>query len=444
MIGTGKSKRGIIASRAALGFALAVGMIASAGVVSSPAVAAKKKDKAPKISPSKGFVAVAGPAQTAINGAAAGDAEAIAQARAQLDQAIAAIENDDDRFMAGSLALNLAGKAQDAALQRKGVQMMLASGKADAELAPRLYTAGGQLAYQAQDYPEAQKYLQMAIDSGVTDGNVRVLLAESYFGAGNTAQGLSVLKSSIASEKAAGNLAPESWYRRGLSNAYKSQNLDDTVDFATMMVRDYPSNQNWGIAATFVRELGVFGSKETLDLMRLMGRTNSYAEERDYVEYVQAADPRRLPGEVLEVLDAGIASGKLNANDTFVADAKRQASGRVADDKASLAGYARDAAKPGASVATVTGAADALLSYGQSAEAEKLYTIALDKPGVDQAEALTRLGIAQINQGKYAEAKSNLAKITGKRQSIAKLWSAYADYKSSPAPAQAPAPAGAE
>lgn len=312
---------------------------------------------------------------------------------------------------------------------------MLASGKTDAANVGRFNAIAGQLAYQAGEYAEAHQYLQRAVDAGFTDNNSEVILAESYIGDNKAAQGLAVLKHALTKPKAGGSLAPESWYRRGLASAFKAGLMGDTTDFAVMLVQDYPTSQNWGAAATIIRELGGFASQETLDLMRLMGRTKSFAEERDYVEYIQAADPRRLPGEVNDVINAGLASGMLKANDTFVADAKRQSSERIAADKASLASYERDARKASASEATVTGAADALLSYGEPAKAEELYTIALGKPGVDTPRVLTRLGIAQFDQGKYAAAQQTLAKVSGKRTPIAKLWAAYAASKAKPAAA---------
>ncbi|MCB2059916.1 MAG: hypothetical protein R3E09_19090 [Novosphingobium sp.] len=468
MIRTSEPKSGNPIFRSALGIALALGVVAGGTVVSSPAIA-KKKDKAPKLQFSKGFVAVAGPAQTAIE-AAKGRADvtaardqlnaalqsgnkqqidaayaavnsAIAPEKAQLDQAFAAIESDDDRFLAGSLAVNLGSVAGDPSLQRTGLKTMLASGKADPGSIPRFNAIVGQLAYQAGDYAEAHQYLQRGVDGGFTENNSEVILAESYISDNQAAQGLAVLKHALASREASGTLAPEAWYRRGLASAYKAGMMSETTDFAVMLVRDYPTSENWGAAATIIRELGGFASQETLDLMRLMGRTNSYAEERDYVEYIQAADPRRLPGEVNAVINAGLASGKLRANDTFVSDAKKQATERIAADKASLPSYERDARKASATEATVTGAADALLSYGEPANAEELYTIALGKPGADMPRVLTRLGIAQVDQGKYAAAQETFAKVTGKRQPIARLWSSYAASKVMPTPAPATAAA---
>ena len=83
-----------------------------------------------------------------------------------------------------------------------------------------------------------------------------------------------------------------------------------------------------------------------------------------------------------------------------------------------------------ATAATVSGAADAFLSYGDAAKAESLYAIALNKSGVDANRVLTRLGIAQVDQGKSAEALATLAKVQGPRKPIAQLWSAYASQKS--------------
>ncbi|MCB2079147.1 MAG: hypothetical protein KDE55_15805 [Novosphingobium sp.] len=455
MIRTGKPNLGSLVSRSALGLALALGVVAGGTMIApTPAVAAAK---APKLKLSKGFTAAAGPAQKAIDDAKkrpdvaqakqALDAAiqqrndaGVASARASLGSALVAekaalqvaeqaIENNDDRFMYGSLAIGLGSLAADNAIQRGGLKAMLDSGHADPEQIPRYRYFAGSLAYQDKDYAAAQQNLQAAVDAGFYENNAEAILAEAYIAGGNTPQGLAVLKKAIDRLAAAGTPAPEGWYRRGLGASFNAGNTAQAADFSLGLVKAYPSAKSWGGAITVLREIGKFGSQETLDLMRLMGRTNSYNEERDYVEYIQAADPRRLPGEVMEVINAGLTSGKLRAGDTFVADAKSQASGRIAGDKSSLAGYEADARKGSASVATITGAADALLSYGEAAKAADLYQIALGKPGVDTAQVLTRLGIAQVDSGNYAGAQATFAKVSGARKPIAELWSAYAAQK---------------
>lgn len=67
-------------------------------------------------------------------------------------------------------------------------------------------------------------------------------------------------------------------------------------------------------------------------------------------------------------------------------------------------------------------------------------------PGADRDEVLTRLGIAQVEQGKFDAASQTFAQVGGARSPIAKLWTAYVSEKAAAAtPAVEPsAPAVAE
>lgn len=441
MIHSSRPLRAGLISRAALGAALAFGMVSGGAMLAVPAAVAKAKDKAPALKLTPEFSKVAAPLQEALNKAkgrsdvqaARGNPQALATAlqseRAQLDQAFAAIGNEDDRLVAGQFAVSLGGMAEDPALQRRGIDAMLQSGKAPAAETPKLKFYAGQLAYQAKDYAAARTALQEAITAGYTDNDAQVLLAEAYMADNQTQQGLTMLQQAIDQKQQGGTAAPESWYKRGLSAAYKAKAAGPAGKFAAGLVENYPTQQNWGIAITIIREIGGIPGQDMVDLLRLMGRTNSYAEARDYLEYIEAADPRRLPGEVLKIIDAGVASGKLNASDRTVADYRSVASQRAAADKASLPSQERDARAANANAVTALASGDAFLSYGEAAKAAELYQIALSRPGVDQPRALTRLGIAQVDQGKYAEAQATFAKITGPRKPIADLWTAYAASK---------------
>jgi hypothetical protein len=180
--------------------------------------------------------------------------------------------------------------------------------------------------------------------------------------------------------------------------------------------------------------MSTFQNQEQIDLLRLMARTNSFSEARDYIEYIQAADPRRLPAEALKIVNMGLAAGKLQMSDPFVADAKSMSSARIAEDRASLVAMERDARGANATAATAMAAGDAFLSHDNAVKAEEMYKIALTKPGVDAPRVLTRMGIVQIDQGRFAEAQATFAKVTGARVPIAQLWSAFAKSKL-PAPA---------
>lgn len=455
-------------ARTAMAVALAGGVTAVA-LTAAPAEA--QRQAAPKLKLSKGFQALAVPLSqaievakarpdvvaagqqakdaTAAHSASRGEARAAARARmdaaitalgatlaaekGQLDAAFAAVAGKDDQYMAGNMAVSLGGLAQDGRIQRRGLQAMIDSGKVAPADVARFQFFIGNISFDLGEYPAARTALEAAIAGGFTENDPQALLAEAYIADRQVAAGLGVLQKAIDARAAAGNPAPVNWFRRGLGAAYNAKLLDQAVQFSYGLVRTYPTKDNWAGAITVVREVGQFPAQETLDLMRLMDRTGSWSEERDYIEYIQAADPRRLPGETLKAIEAGLVAGKLRANDTFITDARSLARERLAADQASLPGLERDARLASATGATVAGAADAFLSYGQPARAEEFYKIALTKPGIDNARVLTRLGIAQYDQGKYAEAQETFAKVEGPRRHMAQLWALLASQKASPA-----------
>ena len=425
--------RGSLMSHGALALALALGVAGGALSVATPALA---KDSGPQFS--NGFRALAAPLQKDLADLAkkAGDAAAVAAAKTKLDAAFAAAQTPDDKLVAGQFAIQLGSILKDSAIQRRGLEAALASGKLPPADVGKFNFYLGNAAFGSKDYPAARTALGAAVAAGYKDNDAEAMLAEAYFADNLSADGLKVLMQAIDTKKAGGTLAPENWYRRGLGVAYKGKLLDQAQLFSTALVRDYPTTENWAGAIAVLREVGKFQAQETLDLMRLVDRTNSFMETNDFIEYIQAADARRSPGEVLKILDKGMAAGKLSATDMFVSDSKTQATARIAGDKASLPGLEKDARAPTATAATVMAAGDAFLSYDNAASAESFYQIALTKPGTDMARALTRLGIAQADQGKWADAQATFAKIDGVRKPIAQLWLIYVTQK-----AKAAAPA---
>jgi tetratricopeptide (TPR) repeat protein len=456
-------------ARTALGLALAMGV--AAGGLSTPAMAKDKKEEAKpaKITLSKGFMPSYSAARAALDAAAKRqnviDARAAVTAAenahrsasgkkarddakakydasvaalgglltaetALIDQAFATATTPDDKFVAGQLALSLGQLSFGKPMQRRGLQAMVDSGKASpADTAKFNYYIGG-ISFDMREFPAARTALSEAIAGGYTEGGVDGLLADSYINDNQPAEGLKVLEAAVTKR---GSAAPEDWIRKGIVVAYKAKLPAQGISFATKLVDLYPSKDNWALAIAVVRDMSNFQAQEQIDLMRLMQRTDSWSEARDFIEYIQAADPRRLPGEALKIVNLGLAAGKLQASDPFVADAKSIATGRIAQDKSSIPALERDARAPNANAATVMAAGDVFLSYDDPAKAEAMFALALTKPGVDAPRVLTRLGIAQVDQGRYADAQATFAKVTGIRAPIASLWSAYAKSKASAA-----------
>lgn len=416
-------------ARTALAAALAFG-VAGTALVATPALA---KDAAPKQAPPKlspEFMKLAGPFQNELTAAQkANDAAKAAALKPQWEALAAAAKTPDDQFFAGQFGIGISQITKDTALQARALEMTVNSGKLTGPDLGKFAFYLGASKLEAKDYAGAQAAFAKAQAAGFTQPDMPALIAETYFGQGQNQAGLDALWQAIETRKASGSPAPKEWYIRGLSLAYRGKMYDQALKFALGNAEVYPSADNWGDAIGLARTAGKYQAQETLDVMRLAQRAGAMRDSNDYAEYIQAADPRRSPGEVLKVINAGVTAGKLSGTDVFVTDSRTQAQGRVAADKASLPALERDAKAPAATAATVMAAADTFLSYDDAAKAEALYQVALAKPGVDADRANTRLGIAQFDQGKYADAQATFAKVGGQRKLIAQMWSAFAAQK---------------
>lgn len=461
-----KFRHGHLLGNAALALALAV---AGTGVAAPAHAADKKKEAAaPKMNFSKPFVAAAQPLEKAIEasktradvvaaraaldaanaaynnarGSAARQA-AMAQRTAALTQlgtaltpektmleaAFAAAGNDDDKYLWGSLAARVGVVAQDLALIRRGYETSLATNKYAPADVPKVQAAVGRICFDQGDVACVRTQLGAAIAAGEHGDRNELLLADTYFKANDIPGGTDVLLKGIAARKAANATYGPEWYGTGLNAAFKAKALPQSAAISQAMVIDFPTPENWRSAIRVIRYLAGYQPQEMLDLLRLMKRTNTFEDTPDYTEYVDIADKLRFPAEIIEVVAAGQAAAKLDAGDPFVRDALAGAKLHEKEDNAGMAAMEARARSATATPAVIQAAADVLLSYGQSAKAEELLNLALTKPGLDAQRLLTRVGIAQFDQGKYADAQATFSKVTGPRQPMAQLWALYAAQK---------------
>ena len=422
--------------------------LSALGVAAAPAAAAPKVKPAKpgKVTYSKEFVAVAAPLQVKVDAIKAakvkvdakdpaGPAElaaASAGAAAMMQAAEAAAISPDEKLAAGQIAINLGGYIGDIAMRQRAARLILDSGRLDPAKVPEFQFYLGNFAYSNKDYATASTALAAAVAANYSGSDAGELMVDAFSRAGQPAQGLALLKQAVAARRAAGQPVPQGWLKRANVVAYNAKLPAESMDWALTQVELYPNNFNWLGSAQLVRRFGNYGPNETIDLFRLMMRSGAFDNDpklvgNEYREYIQTADPRRLPGEVIMAIDKGTAAGALSG--PFITESRALATARLAADKASLPGAAAKAAASSSGLdALSTG--DAYLNYGEAAKAEALYKMALGKSGIDKDRVLTRLGIAQVDQGKYAEARANFKLIGGARLPLARLWLAYINSKS--------------
>lgn len=429
--------KGRLLAKAAMAMALAIGGVAGAGLAVSPAAAQDYSDgwrsAAAPISDAVAKTDSDAQIQALVSQVAAADGARKAELKAQLDAALGGVfaklealeplsVNADDKYATGQFNLNFGNKLREPALQYKGLKLMVDSGKSAPDQVPLFNYYVGSLAYDARDYANARTYLKNAIDLGHQADNLERLYAETYFGQDQFVEGLNELDKVIGDR---GSAIPEDTYRRALQVAYDEEIKDQIVKRSADLVKAHPGEGTWNTSLRVVLDSFDFTADESLDLFRLMRVTNSMEEARTYVDYIEAADARRMANEVLPVIEEAIALGLLNSEDVFVKEAREVAAARAAEDRNAAdedAANARTAADSLSARAT----ADNFFSLGRYADAEEFYQLALDR-GEDANRMTMRLAVAQAMQDKFDEAKANFAKVTGNRAFVASMWLAYID-----------------
>ena len=421
--GAARLGKASVARGALAGMTMATAMLAMSG---TPALA-----KAAAPSYSEKFIAAAQPTEAALQKAQGKPLDAAGQAALKklIDAEDAVTVSGDEKLLAGQDLYQFSLLTQDQALQRQGAQMMLDSGKAPPELQPKLELMLGELAFQAKDYAATVPLLKAATQAGLGRIDDYAMIAVSLGSLNQTADAVAAWNAAIAKAAADGTKAPEEYYASAFDVAYNAQMKDQAVQGVTALVAAYPSAKNWTNAVAATANLYDYKKPERLDAERLLVQADAVRHPSIVSDFVRAADPRALPGEVKAVMDKAAADGIITVTSPEFAPSYTLATNAIAADKRLLLTSRKLLTTPGASADDLRGAGDAYLEYAQYADALTFYQAALAKSSVEADLINTRIGIAQVGLGQYADAQATFAKVGGIRAPIAKLWTIFAQQK---------------
>jgi len=426
-------------SNIALSLALACSTALIATAVAEPAQAQRKKRGGDKEEePKKDYTPEFVEAYTAANAMLTAEIPNAAGAQAALPGVLSKAVTGDDKLAAGGFAFNVGREVSDISLQRQGFDMMIDSGKVAPDSLPTYLVNSGDLARQQGDMDFARTRFMAAHAAGYTKDDLPPIIARTYFDQDRNEDGINYLRGLIDAQIAAGEKPNNFWIDVAFGTAYNNDLAREAISLAALAVQYDPSDRNWRNAIAVQRNLIDMKNDVQLDLLRLADRTGTLAEARDYSDYVEAANPVRLPAEAKRILDEALAKNLLESDDPFVTDAQQQLDANLAADRAELPAHKRDAMQPNASAVIATAAGNVFLGHNDPASAEEMYAIAATKSGADLDLINTRMGIAQVDQGKFAAAKESFGKVGGARSAVASLWVSYADWKAAPASPEAP------
>jgi hypothetical protein len=285
--------------------------------------------------------------------------------------------------------------------------------------------------YNAKDYKQAIDVGQRMIKANVATGDTYVLIAQSYYQQNDYKGTASFLGNYISSQEKSGKTPAEGQLQMMYQSYDKLKDNAQATNWLEKMVAYYPKPNYWNNLLYTMRAASGNSDRQMLNIYRLMADTKTMTNAGDYSEMAQIAIEMGTPGEAVSVLEAGIAAkvfdgAAAGSNQRLLDGAKKAADA----DKAGLAKLETEAK------AEKTGNSDlalgrSFLSYGMNDRAEEAIARGLGKgANKDIDEARILLGVAQLRQGKRADAIKTFTGIKSNDavfDRLAKLWSLHAN-----------------
>jgi tetratricopeptide (TPR) repeat protein len=399
-------------------FAIAVSLVVGGAVVGAPALAQKKGEQAaaeaPKMKLSKQETAAIIPLQTAVRD------KNYAQAATLLPAAQAAAKSPDARYVVGGLQYQMALGNNDTAGQAAALEAMIATGRADQSSLTQFYKALGSIYTNLKQPDRAMAAYQKLSELQPNSVEATLAMAEATAGT-NKAQAIELIQKAIATQKASGQAVPENWYRRALRFAIEANLAQQQAQISRDLLNAYPTPENWRNALTIYRQGANLDKQGETDVLRFMRAAKAMKGDADYFKLANNLNDLGFPGESKAVIDEGVQSRAIDGNKDYFRQLSTLVGGRVSADRTSLPGL-KSKALAGANGKQALTTADAFYGYGDYASAIELYRAAIQKGGVDNNVANTRLGAALALAGRRAEAEAAFKAVTGPRQALANYW----------------------
>ena len=276
-----------------------------------------------------------------------------------------------------------------------------------------------------QDYSRAILYGSEAQNYPGWDDSGDQVLANAYYFSGDLAGAEQFAESVVARKEAAGEPVPFAILNvLFFSEQEQGKEAEAALTAGRIAVVD-PSPENWARVIDNAFTAPNLEDRQFMNLYRLRRKTGTL-DPTEYAGMTNLAVNLGLPSEAQSILDEGISAGYVQAAD--VAQASQDVAALTTETEAGLGDFATEAA------ASPTGNAhvqygELLLGYERYAEAETEIQAGIQKGGLTRlADAQILLGIAQLEQGKKAEAEQTFMAAEQDPLSgpVAYVWRLYA------------------
>ncbi len=338
-----------------------------------------------------------------------------ATAASALSAAQAAAQSDDARYYVALLQFQLARETNNATMQAQAEESLIALGRLPQAQLGGLYALQGSNALSTRDRVRAEAAFTRAMELAPSP-EIALTLAELKIEGRKNGDAVGFIDRAIQLQKARGQAAPESWYRRGIELALSGKLVPQALKLNHDWIVAYPSPENWRDAILIYRDAAKPDPATSLDALRLQRLAKGLDGERDYMDAAKTFTTAGLPGEAHSVLAEGVETKMLDPLRPETRTAVTAATRAATLERAHLVALRH---------AGTVAAGDQLLSFGENAAAIEAYQAALQKGAADPNLVNMRLGIALALAGRRTEATAAFAAVTGPRADLAALWLAW-------------------
>jgi hypothetical protein len=314
----------------------------------------------------------------------------------------------------------------------KSFEAVIASGKAPAATQLKIIESLAGAHYRAKDFAAANKWASRYLREGGGNSQIRTLLIQSYFQAGDFTNSAKESLIDIQADEKAGRTPSEEKLQL-LANSYlRQKNTNGYIATIEKLLNYYPKKSLWADVISRLQRKPGFSDRLALDVYRMQLATGNLTVTDDYMQMSQLALQAGFPGEAKKVVDEGYANGALGKG----ADVERQkrlrdlVEKRVAENQKIISGGTEEAAAKAAK----DGNALTTLGYnfftsGQGPKGIGMMEAGINKGGLKRPDdAKLRLGTSLIQSGQKARGVQVLKSVQGAdgAQDLANLWVIFA------------------
>jgi tetratricopeptide (TPR) repeat protein len=321
-------------------------------------------------------------------------------------------------------------KTQNYPEAAKYMEAKLDSGLTPAAEQPTLVKQLATINYQNKNYDKAVSFGNRAIQGGYADDQIKTIVGQSYYLKGDWKNTLKFENEIVNSQIKAGQTPTNESLALIYSACTKLQDEACQTQAVEKMVTYYPKPETWAQLLYGIRKETSGNETDLFQTYRLMLDTDVMKDPSDYTEMAELALDAGSPGDAQNVLE------KAQSKSVFTDQRSKDRAQRLLDsakkrataDQAGLPKLEKeaDAAATGDKNIAI---GRAYLGYSQYDKAVDQLSKGLGKTGVkNEADARLTLGIAQLKAGHKDDAMKTFKAVKGDPalERLASLWGLHA------------------